>query len=250
MRALPVLAALSLAGLGSLAAPAAAATFSYEVAMPNAGPGSDRAGQLQNLAFAYDDGGNSLNPAQSLSASGSIAINTQVGTPEGGWFVLSPGPDAKDVERGLAILYMDLASGSVVAYEYDGTLGVLGFQTFAQQDRYIATFENAVSTEVSNGVLSFEIDDLDVSVIQGFSEDEGYTGVSFGEQIGVWFHLAVFNSIGVDADGRITAFAPRFDSFFDAVNLDSLAPVPLPAGLVLFGTGAAGVAAMRRRRKA
>ena len=249
MRTLPVLAALA-AGALTLTAPAAAATFNFSIAMPNSGPGSDNAGQIQSLAFAYDDGGNSLNPAQSLSASGSIEIDTSVGTPEGGWFVLSPGADAKDVEHGLAILYMDFATGSVVAYEYDGTLGEIGFLTFAQQDRYIGTFENAVSTDVTDGVLSFEIDDLDVSVIQNFSDADDYTGVSFGEQIGVWFHLAVFNQISVGPDGRITSFAPRFDSFYDVVNQDALGPVPLPAGGVLFVTGAAGLAALRRRRKA
>ena len=252
MRTLPALTALAGAlTLSALAAPAAAATFSYSVEMPNVGPGSANAGQLQSLAFGYDDGGDSLSGNETLDASGSIVVNPMQGVPDGGWIVLSDGRNARE-ENGLAILYMDFSSGTVVAYEYDGSLNRRGFRTFEQQDRYIATFENAVTSSVRDGVFSFEIADLNVNAIQTFSDADDFTGVSFGEQIGIWFHLAVFNEIEIGPDGRVTRFAPRADSFYDAIDQNTVSDnliVPLPAGGVLLLTGLAGVAAVRRRAR-
>lgn len=246
-----LISALAAATVLAAATPAAAASFTFSVDMPRSGAGSDTIGQIQTLAFGYDDGGSALTASQTLDASGSIEVNANQGMPTGGWFVLSDGRNARE-ENGLAILYMDFASGSVVAYEYDGSLGAFGYRTYQQQDRYIATYENAVTTSVMNGVFSFAIDDLDVSLIQSFSDDAAYTGVSFDEQIGIWFHLATFNAIEVGADGRIVSFAPRADSYYDIVGqsavADPLNPVPLPAGGVLLLTGLGGLAAARLKR--
>ena len=252
MRPLPAAAAITLASVLAVATPAAAASFTYTVDMPNSGAGSDTIGQIQTLAFGYDDGGDALSASPRLDVSGSLAVNANQGVPTGGWFVLSDGRNARE-ENGLAILYMDFASGTVVAYEYDGSLGAFGYRTYEQQDRYIATFEDAVSSSVTDGVFSFAIDDLDVSLVQAFSDDEDYTGVSFGERIGIWFHLATFNVLEVGPDGRIVRFSPRADSYYDIVNQmatrDDLAPIPLPAGGVLLLTGLGGLAAARLRRR-
>ena len=252
MRLPSALAATLAASLAFGAAPALAASYAFSVQTPNVGAGSDTIGQIQTLAFGYDDGANSLSPGETLDASGSIAVNANFGAPTGGWFVLSDGRNARE-ENGLAILYMDFSSGSVVAYEYDGSLGPRGFETYRQDDRYIATYENAVTTSLSDGIFSFSVDDLDVSLIQAFSDDDNYTGVAFGERIGVWFHLAVFNEIEIGADGRVVSFGPRADSYYDAVDqtavTNDLNPVPLPAGALLLLTGLGGIGFARLRAR-
>ena len=251
MRKLTYLAAAALAaGTLGLSAQASATTYTFGFDEPRDG-GSAAAGSYEALRFTFDDGtsgadGIAANPV--LDVSGSVRLDTEFGTIDGGWFALTPGGDPRATADQIAIFYMDFVSGRLSAYRYDGTLGVNGIDTYQNDDLFIGSFENAVTTTTTDGVLSFSIDAMDVSLIQAASDAEGYTGVGFGEEIGIWLHLAIMRDIAFGEDGRLTAFRTGALASFDLPRADADV-VPLPGAALFALTGVAGLAGLRRLRR-
>lgn len=228
---------------------AAAFTFGFDV--ETVGGWTD-AGTFQSLRFTYDEGdedGIQANPT--LSFSGSVDLDQSQGTIDGGWFVLSPGGDPKEgVADELAILYMDFGSGLVSAYQYDAGLGIDGYRSFEDQSLFIASYEDAIQSTITDGLLSFSIDTLDVSAIQSATDAAGYTGVAFGEEIGIWLHLTALREFEADENGVVTSFEYGVQSFFDlpSAGTDGLGEVPLPGAAVFALTGLVGLIGVRKAR--
>ena len=237
--------AAAAAGLLSLGLGGQAAAVPYVFAFdePREG-GSQEAGSYEALSFAYDDEG----PV--LDVSGSVRLNTANGTISGGWFALTPGGDPRETDEQVAIFYMDFVSGRVSAYRYDGRQGETGgVDSWQQDDLFIASWANAITTSVTDGVLSFSIPDLDVTAVQNASSDAGWTGVSFAERVGIWLHLTPLQEIAFDAEGKLTAYRTGVLASFDAPNAGTTA-MPLPGAALFVLTGLAGLAALRGRRAA
>lgn len=244
------IAAASAALALSAAGQAAASTFTFGFDEPRAG-GSQAAGTYEALRITFTEGQSGADDLvfdPRLNISGQVRLDTTFGEINGGWFVLSPGGDPRDTADQLAILYMDFDSGRISAYRYDGMLGTNGISSFRNEDLFIGSFENAVETSVEDGVLSFAISDFDVSSIQLASDAADYTGVAFGEEIGIWLHLAILREIAFGEDGRLEALRLGALASFDLPNGNALA-TPLPGAAVFVLTGLAGFAAARRARR-
>ena len=213
------------------------------------GAGDQRAGSYVGLRFTFDgdEGADGASYAPTLSVSGSVRMNEEVGQVSGGWFALTPGGDPRATNDQIAIFYMDFGTGRVSAYRYDGTLGTNGILTYRQDDLFITSYADAVQTTVTDGVLDFSLD-LDVAAVQLASDAEGYTGAAFADEIGIWLHLSVLRGITFDADGRVTSFASGPLASFDLPRSPADA-VPLPGAVVFALTGLGGIAAARRAKR-
>lgn len=248
MRSLTAIAAAALAL--SLTGQAAATTYTFGFDEPNRG-GSQAAGSYQALQIRFDDGlsgADDVTVDPRLNVSGQVLLDTTFGEIGGGWFVLSPGGDPRDTTDQLAILYMDFDSGRISAYRYDGRLGSNGIASFRDDDLFIGSFDNAVQTSVVDGLLSFDISDLDVSSIQTATDAADYTGVGFGEEIGIWLHLSILRDIAFAEDGRLEAFRTGALASFDLPTGNALA-TPIPGAALFVVTGLAGMVAGRRLRQ-
>lgn len=249
MRAIISAAAAAALAIG-LGATANAATYTWSLPGP-ATVGNQTAGSYQALNFTFYDGANAADSVVSdptLSVGGTVTLNTDVGMIGGGWFALTPGGDPRATDDQIAIFYMDFTSGRISAYRYDGTLGVNGMNTYQDSDLFIASWANAVTTTLVGDTLSFEIDDLNVSAVQNAVDSEGYTGVSFDDQIGIWLHLSVMREIGFFDDGQVATFRPGALASFD-LPIDDAGAVPLPGAALLLLTGIAGLAGARRIKR-
>lgn len=248
MRTIITAAAAALA-VGALSLPTEAAATAYTFGFDEERWGGDQtAGIYQGLRFTYDEGADdTLSPEPTLDVSGAVQMN-EAGMLRGGWFALTPGGDPRQADDQIAIFYMDFESGRLSAYRYDGNI-TEGFYSFENPDLFIESWADAVTTSVTDGVLSFSIDGLDLSTVQTASDAAGYTGAAFGEEVGIWLHLSVMrDTITFDADGRLTSFRPAALASFDLPRTDAFA-TPLPGAAVFLLTGAAGLVAARRVRR-
>ena len=249
MRTIITAAAAALAiGVVSVPTEAAATTYTFGFDEERFG-GDQTAGIYQGLRFTYDEGvgGDTLVPEPTLDVAGSVEM-TDAGMLRGGWFALTPGGDPRQADDEIAIFYMDFETGRLSAYRYDGNMEQ-GFYSFQNPDLFIESWADAITTTVTDGVLSFAINDLDLSTVQTASDAAGYTGAAFGEEIGIWLHLSVMrDAIAFDADGRLTNFRTAALASFDLPRTDAFA-TPLPGAAVFLLTGAAGLVAARRARR-
>jgi len=184
------------------------------------------------------------------------------GSKDGFWLVVSDGENPKANANEYAILYGDRAANRITAYNYDGKNNANSFKT----GDVLGTFDDVFST--ANGQTMFS---LDVSGINGAFDNEGWDGVGFGEQIGIWFHQSSDSQFAYNADGSIADYSFGGQMWLDTANDNAgqrtcgptdrrffcspnpTAPtntgggsVPAPGGLALILMGLAG---FRLRRK-
>lgn len=183
------------------------------------------------------------------------------GSKDGFWLVVSPGENPKSNANEYAILYGDRASNRITAYTYDGQNKADSYKT----GDLLGTYDNVFST--ANGKTEFS---LDVSSINSAFDTPDWKGVSFGEQIGIWFHQSSDSEFTYGAGGALTNYAYGgqmwLDRAFDTATHRTCTPgsnfyfcspdattptntgggsVPAPGGLALLLVGLAG---MRLRR--
>ncbi|MEM9420919.1 MAG: PEP-CTERM sorting domain-containing protein [Pseudomonadota bacterium] len=200
---------------------------------------NNRVGNLTSLFYQYDTDEN-------LSFSATLEQRRWSRVADGGWFVISPGNNPKARNDELAIMYMDFTGGDVYAYRYFGGSAVQGPASYKDPNLFIASYEDVLNVTDDGSVLTVGFDNLDVSALAPGTFSADWTGVSFGEKIGIWAHFAEMDSFAA-VNGRITEFYTGVQSWYDVVNKH--ATVPEPAGLAALGLlGVLGAGVYRRRR--
>jgi len=225
-------------------------TYEYSVDDPNVNPvtgnhSGDRAGDITNIKTRYDQG------SQSLSWSYEIA-NKKHKKKGGFWLAVNNGPNPKGLPGELALLYGDVKSGRIWAYEYNGNNNGSSYNSLPGNANpsllaHFSRSDSSFTANRSNGVTSVSFS-IDVSTINGStpSVDNDWYGIGFGDKIGYWFHVGNERGRGIRWDSSgITDFAIK-DGYADKENLVAN-QVPEPAVLSLLGIGALLMG--RRHRK-
>lgn len=80
--------------------------------------------------------------------------------------------------------------------------------------------------------------DIDVSDINDWSDDSNYTGISYDEYVGVWFHISIGSTFEYDNDGKITQYSHGSQGWYDTGG--ERARIPEPSSLLLLAAGLLG----------
>ena len=233
----------------------------------------------ENFSSTYDAANQRF--SMTTTVNGSISRSTA----DGFWIVLSDGPNPKNHVNEYAILYGDAVNNRITAYVYDG---VNSANSYKDPHRYITSFSGKLDyTDLGGGRSTFSISDLDVSGINGFLADPAWDGVAFGDEIGIWFHPAMMESLKYSG-AQLTEYRFHTQGWYDLANRPTNSQpgstggstgggstggttgggstggttgggstggstggtqVPAPAPLTLLLAGLAGIGAVSRRRK-
>ncbi|MGD1849711.1 MAG: PEP-CTERM sorting domain-containing protein [Cyanophyceae cyanobacterium] len=252
MKALSLLTSAAIAGglALSLAGQASATTFKFDWEKADGGGFQGKSavtGKNQNITVNHNNG-----YYESVSTTFdditdefvfSAAFSDKNGnTIAGGWVVIRDGPNPKGQGEEYAIFYLDGASNTATGYAYNGQNRSDSWST--NSDNYLGSWDMSYDSGNGESSLSFSLDATDINARTDIDPD--WKGVTFGKQVGVWFHAGYNTSVSYDADGKITNFSSEA-AWFDTNALDTEA-VPEPTALLGLGL-VGGAFAVSRRRK-
>ena len=176
-------------------------------------PGSDGGGDIKNVTTSYNAGSNEF--------SFSLKVDD---ISQGFTLALNGGPNPKGHEGEMALLYFD-ASGPdpvVSVYAYNGQNTQTSWQDGSKAGGIQAAdhilnstanadlFSNITVTDdgAGNKIFSFT---MDATMIQNhdpaYGPDGDWTGVAFGDEIGLWLHPVKGLSTSYDGDGHLTQWS-------------------------------------------
>ena len=183
-----IAAAAAFAALAGASTGASATVYSFE---DSSGRWTGGGILTESFSASYDTDRQLLDFSATVNGSASHA------TADGFWLVLSDGPNPKTHVNEYAILYGDAVNNRLTAYVYDG---VNSADSYRDVRRYITSYSGVLDyTDLGGGRSSFSVSGLDVSTINAYTPWFGGTndwdGVAFGENIGVWFHPAMMDSL-------------------------------------------------------
>ncbi|MEM8982966.1 MAG: PEP-CTERM sorting domain-containing protein [Pseudomonadota bacterium] len=220
----------------SLASPAIAGPiYQYDSASPRNFGGGTGAG-YDSISMTYN----------SMSQHFSFEVDYSGLVADGGWLVVSEGPNPKQANDELAILYFDSSSQDVWAYAYNGLNNSASYLTTS----FLGYFDDAYQTNGDVASLSIDASGIN-SMLNG-------SGISFGPKIGIWFHPA-FGLTAVGGSDGLLEWGYRAQGWYDTSNDGHycenqrrhggcVTTVPEPGTLALLIPGLALIAARRRKR--
>jgi hypothetical protein len=217
----------------------AGAIYDYSINNPG---GKAKAGDVKNIATRFDSNTNALSWSYTIEHRSDAMRNDAF------WLVLNDGPNPKGIAGQLAILYGDLQTNTLQAFEYNGTNGN---KSYADPANFLASWNGAMNIQDDPAGLTTVSFDIDASNINNADLGEDWEGISFAEKIGIWFHPSARSSITYDDEtGQMISYAKRRQSYHDSSDANTeVSEVPEPATLTLLGAGVAGLMASRRRTK-
>lgn len=241
--------------IGSMGAAQADEAWQYSGTGAQAGgAGKDL---LEFYEFTYTEVGGVETFAAEIKFTPEIVKDNQDG---GFWLVVSDGPNPKNQIGEYAILYADLDDNRITAYEYNGDNNA---SSFSNPGNNLGVFDgvmnytNNAGNAGNDGLVTFS---LDVTSINAQALGSEWDGISFGENIGVWFHFA--ENLTANYSGHeLTKFDLPHQGYVDfqskpTTGCDDLPPdfpgcnpvvVSEPGSVALLGLGLVGLAAYRRR---
>jgi len=141
---------------------------------------------------------------------------TDDGSKDGFWLVVSPGDNPKGGVNEYAILYGDRAANRITAYSYDGNNNA---NSYANGGTFLGTFDQAFTdggTHATYGDMTMF--SLDVSAINSAFGTQEWSGTSFGDEQGIWFHQSTGSSFAYDGNGGITNYSFGGQMWLDTKN--------------------------------
>lgn len=165
-------------------------------------------------------------------------------TINGGWLVLSDGPNPKKNELEFSIFYLDGLNNKLTAYAYNGQNNSDSWK----QNPLLQSWDDALTfTDDGNGntALSFSIDATGINSRGDLGSD--WKGAGFSKEVGIWFHAAEIDELAYDANGGLTKVDWAGTNWYDTKAMDT-ETVPEPFSMI--GAGLAlGVGAALKNRK-
>jgi len=203
-----------------------ATIFQFEDTNANNGGMSDR---LETVGGTFND----VTQAFTWDAT----FNADPTDVDGFWLVVNNGPNPKssDVNE-LAIMYGDMSTGRLSTFVYNGQNNSNSLNNPAiwlQEDLFSVT---------SN---SFSLS-IDTTTINSWSSDPEYTGISFDDNIGIWFHISRGSTFAYDQSNILDSYTYAQQGWYDKAGLTTTR-VPEPVSLMLMGLGLIGLGARRKR---
>ena len=202
--------------------------YSFNVSNPENGDSDRGAGTIENVAGSFNPGTNQLDFSFVIDGTQANAFT----------LVMNGGENPRGNGGEVAILYFDASRGGepvVTAYAYSGLLQSYidgDAATFGNQapDRILSStdandaFSHISVTTDGNGnqVFSFSMDATDIIEHNPLYPVAGtdWSGIGFGEELGIWFHPYAGVSTTYDAQGNLTSFdGSGNSSFWDESNV-------------------------------
>lgn len=219
-------------------APAHAGSFVFEDTNLN---GNKRAGNFDHIKATFDT------DTEEFSWSSTFSRNTSNGNlADGAWLVVSGGANPKNHVDEYAIFYMDGDKGQVSIYNYDGVNSANSYQ----HETFLGTTALNV-TNVNSDTRTFDFS-LDATAINSMQSTFGpdWKGISFEENIGLWFHSIDNPTITYnnnDIEQGIASFIYQAQGWHDSKN-NATKKVPEPGSVAAIGIFAAAAATKLRKR--
>jgi len=215
---------------------------------------NDAAGTFESMSTSYDD------------ASGvwtwDVTFSDQV--TDGYTLAVSPGENPKGTPGELALIYFDNTAGgspAVTVYGYNGQNSQLSWADGSPDagiqapDKIASTLGLGAGTILDASVVdaggkrTFSLA-LDAAALDAHSPqwpgpggDADWTGVGYGDEIGMWLHPVSWLHSDYASDGFLNDWSAETEGWFDGRRFGT---VPTPGTAALMGLG--GLVAARRRR--
>ena len=209
--------------------------YSFNIDNP---PGSDRAGDIQNVNTSFNGNTNEL--------SFSMVVED---TAEGFTLAINNGANPKGHGGELALLYFD-ASGDepvITVYGYNGlntqTSWLDGSSESGTQpaDQILSSLVDgdaftdiSVTTDADgNKVLSFNLDATPILEHDPlYGQDGDWSGIAFDESIGVWLHPSSGLETAYGEDGYLSQWDVSKQSWYDSANQTTEVSVSEPQDIL------------------
>lgn len=148
----------------------------------------------------------------------------------GGWLVISDGPNPKKHAHEFAIFYLDGLNNKLTAYAYNGQNNSNSWQN----NPFLQSWDDALTfTDDGNGntALSFSIDASRLNARTDLGA--AWQGVGFGEEVGIWFHAAKIKNLQYGPNDHLATVKWDQKGWYDTGALDTEeVQVPEPASLL------------------
>lgn len=249
-----------LAGVVTMVAAAQAQVKVWE--WPGGG-GNNAAGEIRKITATFNTITNQMTwHANFGPVPGSSSLKT-----DGFHLVVSPGANPKGHAGELAILYFDGSSAGspkLTAYNYNGVNGNNSYLDGSQASGTQAPDKIKSSVASMDWINSMTVRDeadgsrtlgfdIDATAINGHSPmypgNTPWTGLEFGDKIGVWFHSYAGTVTSYGPDGYLSTLNMKKEGWLDLENQQT-STVPEPTTMAATGLFLAGLIAKKRRRKA
>lgn len=188
-------------GVVALNAPAAATTFTFE----SAGGGNSVAGNFENISTSF-------NTDSSLFTWSSTLSRNNNNLADGGWLVISDGPNPRPLSQEYTIFYLDGANDSVSAYDYSGI-----HRRFSWANtNFLGTSDLTTTNAGDERTFDFAFDMSTINSRTDFGPD--WKGTTFTDEIGIWYHALDGLVTDYDDSGQLSQFDFRTDGWFDVAS--------------------------------